>query len=52
MKVKVGENLKEDIEAMTEIAKLKSEMRFIIDANMGYTPKEAVFFIKEMYKQG
>jgi len=52
MKVKVGEDLKEDIEAMTEIAKLKSGMRFIIDANMGYTPKEAVFFIKEMYRQG
>ncbi|PLV57134.1 L-Ala-D/L-Glu epimerase [Thermotoga sp. SG1] len=52
IKVKVGENLKEDIEAMEEIARVTPGAKYIVDANMGYTPKEAVEFAKEVYQKG
>ncbi|MGC9101307.1 MAG: L-Ala-D/L-Glu epimerase [Caldisericum sp.] len=52
IKVKVGENIEEDIEAMLRIAKETKGAKYIVDANMGYTPKDAVRFVKEMYKNG
>ncbi len=52
IKVKVGENLKEDILAMIAISNECSEAKFIVDANMGYTPKEAIQFAAEMYRNG
>ncbi|PLV58060.1 L-Ala-D/L-Glu epimerase [Thermotoga sp. KOL6] len=52
IKVKVGENLKEDIEAMMEIARVTKGARYIVDANMGYSPKEALEFAKKIYQAG
>ncbi|AJG40799.1 L-alanine-DL-glutamate epimerase [Thermotoga sp. RQ7] len=52
IKIKVGENLKEDIEAMMEIAKVTKGAKYIVDANMGYSPKEAVEFVKKIYQAG
>lgn len=52
IKVKVGENLKEDIEAMQQIAKVTKGAKYIVDANMGYTPKQAVEFANVLYRSG
>lgn len=52
IKIKVGENLKEDIEAMQEIHKVSKGAKYIVDANMGYTPKEAVEFANQLYASG
>ncbi len=52
IKIKVGENLNEDIEAVLEIAKKTKRAKYIIDANMGYTPKQAVYFAKTIYSKG
>jgi len=52
IKVKVGENLSEDIEAMEEIYKVTKGAKYIVDANMGYTPKQAVEFAKKIYRKG
>ncbi|MGB9821326.1 MAG: L-Ala-D/L-Glu epimerase [Pseudothermotoga sp.] len=52
IKVKVGENLKEDIEAMYEIYKVSKGAKYIVDANMGYTPKQAVEFANQVYQAG
>jgi len=52
IKVKVGENLKEDIEALKAIAEVTPGARYIVDANMGYKPKEAIIFAKEVWKSG
>ncbi|MEF3280151.1 MAG: dipeptide epimerase [Elusimicrobiota bacterium] len=52
IKIKVGENLNEDIEAVIEIAKKTKGARYIVDANMGYSPKEAVHFAKTVYSKG
>jgi L-alanine-DL-glutamate epimerase-like enolase superfamily enzyme len=50
--VKVGENLKEDINAMLEIARVTKGAKYIVDANMGYTPKQAVEFANVLYRSG
>ena len=52
IKIKVGENLKEDIEALIRIHETTKGAKYIVDANMGYTPKEAVMFVNELYKKG
>lgn len=52
IKIKVGENLREDIEAMLEIYKVTKGAKYIVDANMGYTPKQAVEFAQQIYKAG
>jgi L-alanine-DL-glutamate epimerase-like enolase superfamily enzyme len=52
IKIKVGENLKEDIKALIKIHEVTKGMKYIVDANMGYTPKEAVEFAKIMYNNG
>ena len=52
LKIKVGENLKEDLEVMSEINRLTNDVRYIVDANMGYTPKQAVQFAQQLYKNG
>ncbi|HBJ81020.1 enolase C-terminal domain-like protein, partial [Pseudothermotoga sp.] len=44
IKIKVGENLKEDIDAMLEIHEVTRGAKYIVDANMGYSPKQAVEF--------
>lgn len=52
IKIKVGENLKEDIETMYEIYKVSKGAKYIVDANMGYTPKQAVEFANQLYQAG
>lgn len=52
IKIKVGENLDEDLESVIMISKKTKGAKYIIDANMGYTPKQAVFFIKKLYSHG
>ncbi|WP_126993589.1 L-Ala-D/L-Glu epimerase [Thermosipho globiformans] len=52
IKIKVGENLKEDIEAIERIYEKTKGAKYIVDANMGYTPKEAITFVNELYKKG
>jgi len=52
IKIKVGENLNEDIEVMQEIHRLTKGAKYIVDANMGYTPKEAVEFARKIYNSG
>lgn len=52
IKIKIGENLKEDIEAVEEICKKIKNATYIVDANTGYTPKQALIFTKELYKRG
>ncbi|ACJ76366.1 muconate cycloisomerase [Thermosipho africanus H17ap60334] len=52
IKIKVGENLREDIETIERIYEKTSGAKYIVDANMGYTPKEAITFVNELYKKG
>jgi L-alanine-DL-glutamate epimerase-like enolase superfamily enzyme len=52
IKVKVGENLAQDIEAIEGIYEATKGVEYIVDANMGYTPKEAVEFANRVYKKG
>ncbi|MGC8866824.1 MAG: L-Ala-D/L-Glu epimerase [Elusimicrobiales bacterium] len=52
LKIKVGENLYRDIEAVEEIYRKTKGMRYIVDANMGYTPKQAIYFSQKLYSNG
>lgn len=52
IKIKVGEDLREDIDKMIAISEATKGAEYIVDANMGYTPKEAVHFAKQVYSQG
>ncbi len=45
-KVKVGKNHDEDIERVIAISEGASECSFVLDANQGYTPSQAVRFTK------
>ncbi len=52
IKIKVGENLQEDVEAMKGIYEVTKGAKYVVDANMGYTPKQAVEFSKKVYSLG
>ncbi|MDI6850973.1 MAG: L-Ala-D/L-Glu epimerase [bacterium] len=52
IKIKVGENFEEDIEAVLRIRDKTRGATYIIDANMGYTPKQAVDFTNVLYREG
>ncbi|MBO8161050.1 MAG: dipeptide epimerase [Thermosipho sp. (in: Bacteria)] len=52
IKIKVGENLKEDIKALEKIYEITKGAKYIVDANMGYTPKQAITFVNEIYRMG
>lgn len=52
IKIKVGENLKEDIATIIAVKDIIKDKKIIIDANMGYTPKQATHFINQIYKEG
>jgi len=52
IKIKVGEDLEKDIEAVFKIAEKTKGAKYIVDANMGYTPKEAIHFAKTIYSKG
>ncbi|MGB9768294.1 MAG: L-Ala-D/L-Glu epimerase [Dictyoglomus turgidum] len=52
IKVKIGLDLREDIETMEELVKRIKGVKYIVDANTAYNPKQAVIFTKELYKKG
>ncbi|KAF2962225.1 L-Ala-D/L-Glu epimerase [Fervidobacterium sp. 2310opik-2] len=52
IKIKVGENLEEDIQAILAIHEVSKGCKYIVDANTGYTPKQAVRFVTELYRAG
>lgn len=51
LKIKIGENLKEDIEKMIAISEATPGAFYIVDANQGYTAKTAIQFAKSVYAQ-
>jgi len=52
IKIKVGEELKKDIRVMEAIHEVSKGAKYIVDANTGYTPKEAITFAREIYARG
>ncbi len=52
LKIKVGENLKEDMQKMLAISNETKDAQYVIDANQGYSPKEAIQFAKFLYQEG
>jgi len=52
LKLKVGENLKSDIERVLAVSEATKGAKYIVDANLGYSPKEAIQFSDAMYKNG
>jgi L-alanine-DL-glutamate epimerase-like enolase superfamily enzyme len=49
LKIKVGENLKEDMEKILAISDATKGAEYVIDANQGYSPKEAIQFARFLY---
>lgn len=49
IKIKVGENIDSDIGRMLAIADATQGASYVVDANMGYTPKEGAHFAQVMY---
>ncbi len=52
LKIKVGENLKEDIEKMLAISDATKGASYVVDANQGYSAKEAIQFARAAYENG
>ncbi len=50
LKLKVGENLKHDIDRVLAVSEATQGAGYIVDANLGYTAKEAIQFSDVMYK--
>lgn len=50
LKIKVGENLKEDIEKILDISDATKGASYVVDANQGYSVKEAVQFARTAYE--
>lgn len=51
-KIKVGHDLAEDFARVRSVAQAVPDCRLRIDANQGYTPKQAEQFIQTMYNEG
>jgi len=52
LKLKVGEDLLSDIARVLAVQEALPKMHFVVDANMGYTPKQAVVFAETMVRNG
>ncbi|XP_021757351.1 L-Ala-D/L-amino acid epimerase [Chenopodium quinoa] len=52
LKLKIGKNLDADIEVLKAIRKVYPDCFFILDANEGYTPKEAVEVLDKLHGMG
>uniref|UniRef100_A0A7C9EGV8 Dipeptide epimerase n=1 Tax=Opuntia streptacantha TaxID=393608 RepID=A0A7C9EGV8_OPUST len=52
LKLKVGKNLNADIEVLEGIRKVYPDCLFILDANEGYTPNEAVEVLQKLHDVG
>ena len=48
LKLKVGKNLKTDIEVLQAIREVHPDCKFILDANEGYKPREAVEVLEKL----
>ncbi|ABV33288.1 MULTISPECIES: L-Ala-D/L-Glu epimerase [Pseudothermotoga] len=51
IKIKVGRDVKNDIERVVKSKEVSPQASFIVDANQGFTPKEAVEFAKALYAE-
>ncbi|WP_448516859.1 L-Ala-D/L-Glu epimerase [Pseudothermotoga sp.] len=51
IKIKVGKNFKEDVERVVESKKIAPEAAFVVDANQGFTPKEAIEFANILHSE-
>ncbi|KAJ0105018.1 hypothetical protein Patl1_19171 [Pistacia atlantica] len=52
LKLKVGKNLKADIEVLQAIRAVHPDCSFILDANEGYKPNEAIEVLEKLYEMG
>ncbi len=52
LKMKVGLNLREDIERVKLVRSIATEEKLYLDANQGYTPDEAIEFAKNVAEFG
>ncbi|GAV81341.1 MR_MLE domain-containing protein/MR_MLE_N domain-containing protein/MR_MLE_C domain-containing protein, partial [Cephalotus follicularis] len=52
LKLKVGKNLKSDIEVLQAIRVAHPDCSFILDANEGYKPKEAIEVLERLHEMG
>ncbi|KAJ6672641.1 O-SUCCINYLBENZOATE SYNTHASE [Salix viminalis] len=52
LKLKVGKNLREDIEVLQAIRAVHPDCLFILDANEGYKPEEAIEVLEKLHKMG
>lgn len=52
LKIKVGECLNEDLDFMIEAKEIIKNKKVIVDANMGYSTKEAINFARVLYNSG
>jgi L-Ala-D/L-Glu epimerase len=52
LKTKVGKNLKDDIDRILAIKEGAPECGMVLDANQGFSPSEAAFFLEELEKNG
>lgn len=52
LKIKVGEDLKEDMKKILAISNATKGAEYVVDANQGYSPKEAIQFAKFVYDNG
>ncbi len=51
LKIKVGKNMREDIEKVVRVSEIATDLSFIVDANQGYTAKQAVEFIQTLHQE-
>lgn len=52
LKLKIGEDLSADIDRVLAIKEAVPGTHFVVDANTGYTPKQAIHFAEVMYLNG
>ncbi|PPS08931.1 hypothetical protein GOBAR_AA11703 [Gossypium barbadense] len=52
LKLKVGKNLKADIEVLQAIRAVHPDCSFILDANEGYKPEEAIEVLEKLHEMG
>lgn len=52
LKLKVGKNLKADIEVLQAIQTVHPDCSFILDANEGYKPEEAIDVLNKLHEMG
>ncbi|XP_059453621.1 L-Ala-D/L-amino acid epimerase-like [Corylus avellana] len=52
LKLKVGKNLKADVEVLQAIRGAHPECLFILDANEGYKPEEAIEVLEKLHEMG